>query len=468
MLYFKTEPWIHQRKALEYFMSRAAQGLTYGALFTDMGTGKTKIMIDFINNMPFKIILVVCPKKAANVWIRQFKIHSYNEICVHNVVDWSGNKKVKKLQHLKTIPEEPVVIVCNYESVWREPFRSFLLNKLKIDCVICDESHRIKSPGAKCSSFLTLIGRRVKYRYMLTGTPLGQSPLDIYAQYRYLAPEIFGTNYSNFKNRYANMINMGDYEMLDKKNPYRNLDELKELMFSCAFMMKSNVTLPKIHTVRVEYQVSSKLEKVYRELAREGAMEIEGGTIETKNILSMITRFQQILGGYIPVEYEEDGLPVTRILPVDTSRIETYEELIEGLPLHEPIVVFCRHRKDIENVISASEKTGRACSEVSGKCDESEQWIDGNTDIVVVQIQAGAESLDFTRARYCIYYTLHPSLILWKQSRKRLHRPGQTRPVVYYVLQAKMRKGKAIDEKMYIALRHNKEVIDSIMEDGWM
>jgi len=94
---------------------------------------------------------------------------------------------------------------------------------------------------------LTLLGRRTKHRYLVTGTPLSQSPLDIYAQYRFLDPSIFGTNYNNFKEEYANYEkHNGGYPVLNKKTPYKNLDILEKKMFSVALTSLYQIRLRKL------------------------------------------------------------------------------------------------------------------------------------------------------------------------------------------------------------------------------
>ena len=459
-LKFHTKPWVHQIKAMKYFMPRE-----YGALYTDMGSGKTKVMVDLIVNRGFNKVLIVCPKKVCNVWPGEFIKHAPNcHICVIDVSNIVGKEKSTRVRESvanKGITQQ--VIIINYESVWRSPFREFLL-KYKLDCIICDESHKIKSPGSKCSRFLTLLGKRVDNRFLMTGTPLGQSPMDIYAQYRFLDPTIFGTNFATFKDRYCNLIKVagGFYSVLNKKEPYKNLDELHEKMFSCAFKSDTNIKLPDTQDIMVEFFLSQKAEVLYKELQKEGCLELSEGTLETGNILAIITRLQQLVSGYIPLTNDEGERTLTQ---VDTSRQDTLRELLEDLPDDEPVVIFAKYRKDINNIRNIVKSMGRKSSELSGKSDTLHRWKEGKTTVLVVQISSGAEGIDLTRARYCIYYTLTPSLIQYEQSRKRIHRPGQNRPVVYYTLVAKMKKGKTVDEKIVDSLKNNKSIVDSIMED---
>jgi SNF2 family DNA or RNA helicase len=438
-------------------------GRSFGALFLDMGAGKTRIMIDLIVQKGFKRTLIIAPKRVCRVWAPEFQKHAPEEnITVLDVFRVPGGKRIHWLK--SNTPDVKIaqeVIVCNYESVWREPLRSYLL-KGKLDAVICDESHRIKTPGSKTSRFLQLLGRRVPNRYIMTGTFLAQGPLDSYAQYRFIDPNIFGTNHTVFKEEYGNWIKApGGFAFLNKKNPYKNLDKLHDKIFSCAFSVDVDLNLPPTQDILVEFDLSRRAEKYYKELVKEGCLELKSGTLETGNILTVITRLQQLTSGYLPLE-DEDGNKTIQL--IDTSRQDAFKELLEDIPEDEPVVVFAKYRKDINNIRNIVRDIGRKSSELSGRRDTLDRWQAGKTQVLVVQIASGAEGNDFTRAKYCIYYTLSQSLSKYKQSRKRIHRPGQTRPVVYYTLVAKMKKGKTIDEQIVESLQKNENIVSKIME----
>lgn len=458
-LKFATKPWKHQLNAIKYLMP-----LNYGALYTDMGTGKTKIMIDLIVNRGFKKVIIVAPKKVCAVWPKEFTIHApKSNIRVIDVSNISGDIKASVIKNNTSDTKfDQEVITVNYESIWREPFKTFLLKKYKADCVICDESHRIKSPSSKCSRFLQLLGKITPNRFLMTGTPLSQSPLDIYAQYRFLEPSIFGTNFNNFKGQYSNWINVaGGYSILDKKNPYKNLDELHDKMFACAFKADSDVELPETQDITIEYDMPKQSEKYYKEIQKEGCLEFAQGIVETSNVVSVVTKLQQILSGYLPLE--SDG--VKTIQEIDSARQDALYDLLEGIAPDEPIVVFAKYTKDIKNIHSVCTRLNRATSELSGKTDTLKDWLEGGTQVLIVQIQSGAEGINLTRARYCIYYTLTYSLTKYLQSRKRVHRPSQTRPVVYYTLVCRISKGKTVDEHIVQSLASNKSLIDTIIEN---
>ncbi len=461
---FKTSPWEHQRAALEYLYKRDC-----AALYTAPGTGKTKVIIDLIINRGFKRVLVVCTNKGCEVWQKQFKIHS--NLPSSSVLNLSGINTARKVSALKSLPKKSnsvgiTVIVCNYESVWREPFAKELLKKSTgIDCIVCDESHRIKTPGSKVSRFLTRLGKIVPHRYLVTGTPAAESPMDVYAQYRFLDPTIFGTSFQKFKDQYQNLdvqatLRVG-YPILDKNQPYKNLDELHEKMFSCAFLAESTVSLPKQFNIINRYTVDKKTEELYHELKKEGALVCKQGFLEVSNVLSMSLREQQLLSGYVQVETDAKE---HKLIRVSKERTETLRELLEQFAPNEPIVVFAKYRKDLKNIRKVCAGLGRGYSEISGTENSQDEWDAGQTSVIGVQYSSGSESIDLTRARYCIYYSLTTQLALYEQSKKRVHRPGQTRSVVYYHLCGKLKKGVSIDEKILHALKNKQDVVEYLMK----
>lgn len=466
MYTMKTKPWMHQVMALDYLMTG-----TYGALYTDMGTGKTKVGIDLIVNKGFNLTVIVGTKKSCGVWESEFIKHcdlNRRNICVFNLSNYSTSNKILKLQEILAYQAKTgvkIVLIINYDSIWRRPFNESLI-KTRIDCVICDESHRIKTPSSKCSIYLARLGKCVKYRYLMTGTPTTETPVDVYAQYKFLQPEIFGTSLNKFRSRYENLdvraTTYCGYRVLDKKQPYKNLDELREKMFSCAFYAKSTIKLPPQTFLIREFTPTKTLINVYKEVKKEGVLVDEDGIMETNNALVKILRQQQILSGYLPMESEDFTQESIKVL--DNSRQQAFIEILEEINKNEPIVVFTKFRYDFERIKEACEKNGRRYAELSGIVDEEAKWKNGDADVLAVQYKTGSESIDLTRARYCIYYSLSHSYGLYKQSIKRVHRPNQTRPVTYISLVAKIPKIRTVDEDIITALGNKQDVAEYLLK----
>ncbi len=439
-----TNSWLHQRHAYWYIKDLRGAGI-----FMEMGTGKSKVAVDIVANRGDQKILVVAPKRVLNVWVREFEKHSIRPTAVIPLT--RSTNRAKTNQILEYDGDFPVAFVTNYEIVWRKPLADVILD-YDFDCVIADEVHRLKKPGGKASLFMSRLGGRVPYRLGLSGTPMPNSPLDIYAIYRFLDPGVFGTNYEGFESRYAIK---GGYEGKQVVG-YRNLDELHRRVYDIAFRVKSADVLDLPEPIFETYtlQLSRKANDIYRQMEKESIITFkESESLIADNVLTQLLRLQQITSGHLP---DGDELRV-----VDTEKANLLKDILEDIDIREPIVIFARFRHDLQQIREVSESQGRRCAELSGQADQLEDWKKGDYDVMAVQIQAGGEGEDFTRARYAIYYSLGFSLKDYEQSRFRVLRPGQTRTPVFIHLVAE----NTVDEKVMKALQDKKQVIESVLDE---
>ena len=466
MYKLKTNPWMHQWKALDYVMTHSQ-----AALFTDMGSGKTKVMIDMVENRGFNLILVVTTKKSCNVWEEQFQVHSeISSDLVYNVSKLSSAGKVTILKEKALRNKSRAlrgVIIVNYDSVWREPFKDFLLS-LNLDCIICDESHKMKSAGGKASMFLARLGKRVPYRYIMSGTPASEAPTDIYGQYRFLKPNIFGTNFGRFKDRYLNYdrqkMAFCGYPILVKSRPYLNMDEWADKIYSCAFYIEVNQDLPEMTHRYIEQPISLKAQKIYKEFNKEGVYIDEDGVLETNNILAKMTGLQQILSGYLTLETE--NFTSIEKVQIDITKADILEEILTNISYNERVVVFAKYRKDFDLIQDVCKKLRRSYGEISGQHDDYSKWKKGSINVVAVQYSSGAESIDLTESKYCVYYSHTHSYGQYLQSVKRIHRPGQKRPVTYYHIISTVKGVETVDEKIQKALEMKMSLVEYVKEKG--
>ena len=239
------------------------------------------------------------------------------------------------------------------------------------DCVVLDEAHRIKSPGSRVSLYCTALGKQVPYRMALTGTPAHNSPLDVYAQYRFLDPGIFGTNFSAFRDRYAVMGGYGGYQVIayrvsptlpdGQPNPYYSpkLDqEFQERMYSLAFRVRTGdvLDLPPEMDEERRFDLSDSAREIYTKLYRDMVAGIGSGKVTVANTLTRLLRLQQIASGFLPVENDEDG--TTNLQQIDTGKQELPADLLEDLPAYEPLVVFFRFIHDADAIRQKVEAVG--------------------------------------------------------------------------------------------------------------
>jgi len=457
----RTEPWRHQKTGFWFTYHLPAVGL-----FMDMGSGKTKVVVDIIVNRNHRRVLVVCPKSALyDVWERQVPAHSAAPVHLAILDAPSTAKKVAQAkQAIADAGDRPVILVTNYESVWRDPLGDWLL-EAGLDLVVLDESHRIKSPGSKVSLYCQKLGRAVPYRLCLTGTPAHNSPLDIYAQYRFLDPGIFGTNFARFKERYAVLGGYTGKEVVS----FKNLDDLQRRMYMIAYRVRTEdvIDLPPEIDEERRFDLSKDAGELYERLFEEFVVDVKGGMVTADNALTRLLRLQQITSGFLPAQDPDDPLAPATTVRVDTGKEELLEDVLTDIPPHEPVVVFYRFDHDARVIEAVCRHIGRPFYEVSGKRKQILEWKQEQVGegrpagVVAVQVRAGEAGIDLSRACYCIYYSLGFSLGDYHQSRRRVNRPGQTRSVRYYHLIA----NGTVDERVYRLLKNKQSVVQALIDE---
>ncbi len=455
----RTPSWLHQRQAYQYLSRVQAAGL-----FADMGTGKSKIVVDLVANLQPRRTLIVCPKKTVGGWVREFERHAIQPVETVAL----GGSLAERIRSIKApLGDLPRVYLTNFEAFGYEPMQEAAMG-LGWDLLVVDEAHRIKSPSGKVSRYLHTLGqRRARRRLALTGTPASDKPLDVFGIYRFLDPGVFGLSFTQFRDRYAVVEKKtlrGRYQAgktYDEIIGYRNLDELSERMYSIAFRVTDDILdLPAQQDIVREVVLSPSNLRRYQKMERDSVLELERSEASAVNPVGLLLRLQQMTSGYLPVVDKVSGQPSLERL--GSEKAEVLREMLEDLDPAEPVVVFARFVHDLEQIREASLAAGRECREVSGRRDELARWQgESGGQVVAVQLQAGGAGVELQRSRYAVYYSVDFSLTNYEQSRKRVHRPGQTRPVVYYHL---ITPG-TVDEYIYEALRDKKDVT-SYLVDG--
>ena len=438
-------------------------------LAMEMGTGKTKVAIDLMDSHDYRRVLIICPLSVVSgVWPGEFDKHSPAPWTILSLAHGSVKEKQAQAEAALAASERAAVVI-NYESVWREPFASWA-KKQPWELLVMDESHKLKSPGSKASWYCNRLSDKVPQRLALTGTPMPHRPVDIYAQYRALDKGIYGTSYARFKSRYVVMGGWNNQKIVG----YLREEEFREKFYSIAYRVEAGdvLDLPPLLTVTRTCELGPKARKLYRTLERDFIAYMEEGRITAVNTLSQLLRLQQLTSGYARTEDD-------RTVEVDTTKAELLADLLEDMgkePMEvfarfkhdllgdmgsEPVVVFARFKHDLEVVHRVARRFGRPSYEISGARKELSLWNEGG-GVLAVQIQSGGLGIDLTQARYAVYYSLGFSLGDYLQSRARLHRQGQERPVEIIHLIA----AQTVDEKVMAALAAREQIVESIMKRG--
>lgn len=249
----------------------------FGLLF-EMGCGKTltAIMIAGTAYQMGKVekVLVVAPTSVCSVWPKDFAEFADFKANI-KVLLGDKNRRLKLLNDLDNFPFKALkVAVINYESTWREGIFDALY-EWNADMIICDESQRIKSHDAEQSKAMHKLGDQAKYKLILSGTPVQNNAIDLYSQYRFLDPTIFGTNFYQFRNRYAIMGGFNRHQIVG----YKDLDQLIQKEHSIAYRVTKDeaLDLPEQTFLQRYITMSAKEKNIYDRIKRESFAELESG-----------------------------------------------------------------------------------------------------------------------------------------------------------------------------------------------
>lgn len=462
-------PWPHQLRALRFAFTRRGS-----LLWLPMGAGKTRTVIDYIQNDAQGPVLILCPLKVCPIWLIEFNKYSVDMPFVQVLDHGLIKDRADLLKYFNSTVDKRIV-VTNYDACFREPLCDEL-KKIKWDIIILDECHRIKAPMGVTSKFVAQLTQPARKVIGLSGTPLSTGSrgkggkkigawLDIYGQARAITPGTFGYKVTLFKAKYGIWMKEPFPKLLDDQN----MDDFNRRLASFVFHVpedQMSYSLPEVVEQIIPVFLPSDAWKLYIDLEDEMVGEWRDNVYIASNALVRILRLQQIAGGFIKQSDVKDWIDgrmktikIGDTTPVHTEKIDAISELIEDMATDEKIVVFGKFTAEINALTNI--KTLRKIYHVRGGENTSDAWKSSEGGILLVQIQAGSEGIDLTAARYCIYCSLCHSMKDYQQSRKRIHRPGQTRQVTYYHIVAQ----KTIDEVIYKALDTKREAVECLRDD---
>ena len=447
-----TELWPHQSAACKW-LDRFPTALLDAA----MGTGKSLITIETIRRHVQERVLILCPAAVMPVWRGQFHDHAPGEFQTL-VLDGRGiSQSCKKkgenvhkfLQHCAILKLRCAVVV-NYDSMIRPGLFDVLLAH-QWCMVVADESHKIKGHGTQASKKAHRIGQRASRRIGLTGTPMPHDPGDIFGQYRFLDHTIFGTYWTQFKTRYAIM----NRYIPQKVDRWVNQDEMIEKVNCIRYRIdRSVLTLPEVLHQTIEAPLSPTGMRHYREMLKNSVAKVREHEITAANGAVQFLRLLQFAQGYAT---GEDGSEIF----IDNAKQKVLLELLEDVD--EPVCVYGWFRHDLRVVRDCCEILGRRFGEISGAkkdIDEHGKMPEG-IDVMGVQCKSGGSGISLVRSRIGIVLNsgcLSPGD--YDQMMARQHRPGQTRPVMFYHVVAP----GTVDVNVLKARQQKRDVVNAILE----
>ena len=467
---FKTKPYAHQKLALKKSWAEK----TY-ALFMEMGTGKSKVLVDNIailyNTAAIRGALIVAPKGVYKNWYDiEIPVHLPDHV-KHSKVLWEPTSSKKKQLELDTLfdkKKELKVLIMNVEAFSTPKGLQFAKKYLSLfngrALFGIDESTTIKNPTAKRTKSILQLGNLVTYRRILTGSPVTKSPLDLYTQCMFLDKKHLGLDsYYSYRARYAHMVkrNFGgrQVQIIDS---YRRLDELAGKLdhFSYRVLKEDCLDLPpKIFTTRI-VELSTEQKEQYVMMKKAAIAEHKGKLMSSATALTTLLRLHQITCGTFKAD---DGT----VTPIKNNRITALMDCLAEI--EGKAIIWATYREDLKNIVTALKKAyGEASTvEYHGGVDATLrqdniaqfQDVKGPTRFFVGNAQTGGYGITLTAANTVIYYSNNYDLEKRLQSEDRAHRIGQTGSVTYVDLVAE----KTIDERIIKSLKDKVNIANEIM-----
>jgi len=465
---FKTKPYAHQLKALE--MSWNKEVFAY---FMEMGTGKSKVLLDNIAMLYDKgkidSVLIVAPKGVYKNWYdSEIPIHLVDHID-RNVVLWKSlitkEQKLKYDSFFKIDYTKLHIFIMNVEALSTkkgfDAARQFLNVKRILFAV--DESTTIKNPQAKRTKNILHLSKMAKYRRILTGSPVTKSPLDLFTQCFFLDPYLLDfTSYYAFRNRYAEMrtAHFGG-RSIQIVAGYKNLPELAETLKSFSYRILKDDCLdlpPKTFMKRV-IQLTPEQNKVYQQMKQMALAEMNGKMVTTVNVITQLMRLQQITCGHFKAD---DG----SMQEIKNNRITELMDLIEEV--EGKAIIWAHYQYDIREIIRVIvEKYGPgSVVDYYGLTPQEERQdnirkfqSDPRCRFIVGTPSTGGYGITLTAANTVVYYSNGYDLEKRLQSEDRAHRIGQKKNVTYVDIIAE----DTVDEKIVKALRDKINVASQVL-----
>lgn len=448
-------PYEHQKRGVAESVT-AFKNHGFHALFMEMGTGKTKTTIDawmaLVALGESNGLVVVAPKAILSVWASE----ELGKHCTipYAIYTWDGRTSFKSEREFNDVlfSQRSAVFLVNVESFqtvpskMRDRIKAFMSARKCLMAV--DESSYIKSPDAKRSKNIRAAGQLAKFRTILTGTEITNSPLDLYMQFEFLKPGFWGfKNFFIFRSHYAVLVDsygaggrtfkkvvgfQRTNELIDKITPY------------CTRALKKDcLDLPEKIYIPMYVELSDAQRKAYDSLKKNLATMIEDKILTVPNKVALFTKFRQITGGQVNIDGESEI--------VDPNPPKLVTMITDLGDTDEQAIIWASFTHEIDAIASALEaaelgkvvKFYGAESQIERDASK-EAFQKGEARFIVINPQCGAFGLNFQNAHLQYFYSrsLRPA-DNW-QAEDRTHRSGQKHPCVYKILVAR----NTVDERI--------------------
>ncbi len=435
--------WAHQREAVE-----RAKNLDEFALFFQVGTGKTATCINILRhkyaqNKRLLRTLILCPPIVIHNWQNEIKMHS--KIKEWDIIPLVKSQKERCLamktfafrhdEKLESVPAGKIVIT-NYEAMLMLDLLK-IIHKWQPEVIVCDESHRCKDPTAKRTKAVLDVAKSTRHRYILTGTPILNSAMDIFSQFLILDKgEAFGKNFFSFRAHYFYDKNA----YLQKTNKYfpnwipreKMVEEMNALIAekSMRALKADCLDLPPLVTQNVYVELTPSQQRLYDSMKKDFVAYLGDQACVATLAITKALRLMQIASGFINVEGMTDGVR-KNIELADNPRSKALEELLREITPHSKVLVWAVFKENYNTIRGVCESLGVDFVEVHGDVSAAQKQenvqkfnADSKCRVLVGHPGSAGIGINLVAASYSIFYSRNFSLEQDLQAEARNYRAG--------------------------------------------
>lgn len=462
---FIVEPWTHQREAL----AKAMQCKNF-AFFMEMGTGKTKVTIEtlrmrYAQENRVMRTLILCPPVMVETWRREIGVHSK---CAAHVLPLVGTGKAREIKLAGVVKnKEPKILVTNYESLSMKEVYSKLL-EYKPEILVCDESQRLKNYKSIRTRLTITLADAARHRYLLSGTPILNNPMDIFAQYRVLdGGDTFGTNFFSFRARYFVDKNAGmpTQKYFPNWQPLPGIAEVfSEAIYKKAvrYLKKDCLDLPPLIKKRVVVELNREQRRMYDEMGRDFITYLGTEACVASIALTKGLRLQQIVSGFYKTD---EGKEVSYGAH---PRLEALSDLLETITTGAKVIVWAMFQENYNAIGNVCRELGLTPAFLYGGMTDKSRTenidkfqTDPTCRVMIANQQAGGVGVTLTAASYSIFFSRSFSLEADLQAEARNHRGGSE--VHDKVTRIDLVAQDTIDEIILDALERKENLANNIL-----
>ena len=460
----KAKPYRHQMEAFHFACdlfgtlpgSRRESGGC--ALLMEMGTGKSLTAVAITGALAnagrIRRVLVVAPLSILGVWEAEFSRFADFPYFLA-VLSGTGEKKRDTLRHMTGAALQ--VAVVNYESAWRMEKD---LRLWRPDLIVADEGHKIKTHNIAASKAMHRLGQQAGYRLLLTGTVITNKAIDVFSQFKFVNPDIFGQSFYAFRNRYFDMVGYGNHTPVLKKAMEA---ELTEKLHSISYRATKAecLDLPETTDVIRQVDLEPAALRIYQGLVKESYAALSGGEVTAPNILTRLLRLSQLTGGFIGND------ETASVEQVSAAKLSALEDILDGAAAEgKKLVIIARFLPEIRAVCKLLEKRGLRYACITGEVKSREEQVEQfqkepEVMAFVGQIATAGMGITLTAASIMVFYSLDYSMSNFEQAKARIHRVGQRMPCTYLYLVAR----GTVDEKVLLALKDKADLARTLVDD---